>query len=232
MAIKKNEPDPIVEHFRRYYLEFKGKIPNNAYPQLWEREKKFRDICDKAAEKGKLRDLLPEWVYESLEDDIKRSLKQWSFLRRTKDPRLSEQARKHIRRAWEALHLPLDRRERTNVLTLHLDYELELMMIRNVLKRLRQVATPSGRIWEKDRKVIASEWDLEEEEVEEIWRQKDKWRPFVRERLARRHGRSKERLDHLIPLSCRVAQVKLHGPIDTRAFRSMASCFEWSRYSR
>ena len=228
MSVKKADYDPNVEYYRRWYLEAKGKIPNRAYPQLFEHMNRFREICDKAAKKGKLPDLLPEWVYEGLETRTQRSLKIWRFLRRTKDPELSEQARKRIRRAWEVLHLRVDHSEKINVLTIDLEYDLESIMVKNVLKALRRVATSHGTIMGWDKRFLSLTWDLKKEEVEEIWQRRKDWRSLVRERLTRRYKVSLERLNRLIPISRRA-----NKSATTRVSRdvisgSMADCLvEW-----
>jgi hypothetical protein len=164
--------------------------------------KKHQDLRHRAVANRKLPDLLPESEYLSLESEIERSLKTWQFLRRSKDPEISEQARKRIRRVWEALHLRLDAREKINILHLGLDYDMESMLVRTVLERLNQFAMPSGRILPSDKKIIAVEWCLTVSEVEEIWKERKKWRPLVRERLARRYKlESVDRLNRLLPIS-------------------------------
>lgn len=195
---------PIID-----FLVSKGRLPKNANVH-WESEIKFRAICEKAINKRKLPELLPEWVYDRLEADINARLTWWLFWRLSKDPQLisfREQARKRVRKAWEALFVPLDGREKFSFITLLFEYDLELIMLECVLVKLRQVATPSGRIWDADKKTIAGSWDLTSEEVEQIWSNKDRWRSHARTRLANRIGLSIERLNRLIPKRRRVARI-------------------------
>jgi len=162
----------MVEYFRREYLEAKQKIPRKPfiYPldfeeEAWKKRKKLYDFYDKASRKGKLPEQLPESIYKNLEDRIRIYLDAWSVLRRANDPEVGEQARKRIRKAFEALYFRQDRREKINLLTLWNEYYLEKMMVENVLKKLRNVATPNGRIWDRDKRNICLSWDLTAKEV-------------------------------------------------------------------
>lgn len=196
-----SEIDPMVDFHRREYLEFRLKIPPKIVPEGWARVKRLRDTKDKAVKYGKLPECLPESIYGNLASDIRDSLIRWQSVQQSNDSEISEQARKRIRKAWEALHVRMDRRERINVLELWHEYYLEQTIVANILKILRHIHSSNGVIEKREKTIIAIRWDLTEEEVNEIWRARKTPKRHIKERLGDRYQLSVERLNRLLPRS-------------------------------
>jgi hypothetical protein len=215
MDPKRLEAYQDVEFFRRRYLEQKLLIPGETFGDphranaVWKQARSRENIYAKAAKARKLPELLPESVYDDLERRIRTYVETWSHLRRTNNRELGEQARKRIRKVFEALFCPLDRREKLNILTLWDDCDEERRMIQTIIKLLRELQTPLGTIPGRDEKHIACAWGLTRDEVKEIWREQKKWKALVRDRLARRYSVSKERLDRVIPISRRASVARM-----------------------
>ena len=216
-----------VEFFRRKYLQDKLLIPRDllAFPnsagELLKNAKRLQAVYAKAAKSRKLPERLPESTYSNIETRIRLYLKFWSHLRRTKDPEFGEQAKRRLRKAFEALYYPSDRREKLNILNLWDEYVLERMMVENVVKLLRRLATKHGVIPRRDKQMVAGGWGLTLAEVEKIWQQRKKWRSYARDRLVERYNVSNGRLYRLIPISKKgnVAQVRRTAkPIRTKSF--------------
>ena len=165
-------------------------------------EKALQKIGGVVAEgRKKLPEDLSDSAYRYLADGGKRALEMWRKAALENESALQKEARKRIRRAWEALFLPLDYRQRINLLDIWPLYYREVELVTSACRKLREVSSSRERIKEADFEGIAKELGLSEDELDDIWINLKSPRPHAKDRLAECLGLSPGRLNRLIPIS-------------------------------